>query len=147
MFSPLTQSIIEREKIPVLSNDDVDAFLSENREVVLFVSGAHERLVEVDDVAVIFPELVKAYGGRLSPAIIDRECERDVQKRYLFNAFPVLVFLRDGKYLGAIKRVLDWSDYVREINDILARDASDPVYKFPEGCAPALAAAQTKVEH
>lgn len=146
MFSPLLDNIIERENIAVLNEDNVDEFLGKNGDVILFIGGDHKRLVEVNDVAVILPELVKASNNELTPAVVERGSERAMQLRYHFNAFPSLVFLRDGEYLGVISRVLDWNDYISEINEILARQTSQPPsFKLPDGCATPAPAAQTPI--
>ncbi len=135
MFSPLLEGIISRENYPVLTEDNMDEFLSENGDVILFVAGEAKRLVEVNDVAVILPELVKASKGLLTGAVLERASETKVQLRYRFNAFPALVFLRKGEYLGVITRVLDWQDYMLEIPEILSREpTSPPAYEFPAGC-------------
>ncbi len=133
MFSPLMDDIIEREKITVVDEDGLDAFTQSHGDVVLMVSGDYKRLGEVHDVAVILPELVKASGGRLTPAIAAPKDERVLQARFRFTAFPSLVFLRDGEYLGVISRVLDWTDYLAEVSKILARTPSaPPAFKFPQ---------------
>lgn len=148
MFSPLVDTIIEREKIVVVNEETIDDVMQKNGDVILFFCGDHKRLVEVDDVVVILPELVKASNGALTPVIVERESERKLQARYRFSAFPALVFLRNGEYLGAISRVLDWSDYVVEINEILSRQPSaPPAYKLPTGAAtPVHAKAKTATE-
>ncbi|MDU8929648.1 hydrogenase accessory protein [Alisedimentitalea sp. MJ-SS2] len=137
MFSPLMESIIERESLPVVCAATLDEFAEENGDVVLFVGGDWHRHVEVNDVAVILPEIVKASGGHLKAAVLGRASEREIQSRYRFNRFPALIFLRDGEYLGVIQKVLDWADYVTEINQILALETTQPPrFEFPEGCAP-----------
>ncbi|WP_319531236.1 hydrogenase-1 expression HyaE [uncultured Cohaesibacter sp.] len=136
-FSPLLNSIIEREGIAVLSDDHLDAFLAANGDVILLVAGDHERLMEVNDAAVILPELVKASAGHLTPAVVARSDERLAQRRYRFSRFPTFVFLRNGGYLGALSQVLDWADYVTEINAILKREVSEPpAFKMPGGFTP-----------
>ncbi len=135
MFSPLLQSIIERENIAVVTEDTVDEFLAVNNEVALLFTGDHERLVESDDVGVIFPEVIKTFKGRITAAVVDRGSERQLQLRYLFNAFPSIVFLREGEYLGVISRVMDWNEYIVETSQILSKETSKPPpFKFPEGC-------------
>lgn len=135
MFSPLLKSIIDREGYRVLRHDEIDAATEALPFAMLFVAGDAERLTESDDVAVVMPELEKALGGVVTPLIADRTSERDIQRRYRFNAFPVLIFLRHGEYLGAIQRIKDWADYLREIPEILAREPSDPPpFKLPDGC-------------
>jgi len=148
MFSPLLESIIEREKIVVVNESTVDEFALQNGDVVLFFSGDHKRLVEVNDVAVILPELIKASDNTLVAAVVDRDSERPLQRRYRFNSFPTLVFLRKGQYLGAISRVLDWADYIAEINEILSSQPSQPpAFKLPDGCGtPASTISQTTTE-
>ncbi len=136
MFSPLSQMLLDTHGYQLVDESNVDAFLSRNAFSVLFFTGDAERLAESDDVAVILPELIKVFGERLTPAVVKRdETEKALQRRYRFNAFPALVFLRGSDYLGVIARVQDWQDYVKEIAEILSREPSaPPAFKFPEGC-------------
>lgn len=138
MFSPLLSSLIERHAYPVLTEPEVSAFAGSHEHIVLFLAGDADRLMESNDVAVILPELIKACGGALVPAVAAREAERLLQRKYRFAAFPALVFLRRGQYLGAITRVRDWTDYMREIPEILSRPPSEPPpFKLPGGTASA----------
>lgn len=139
MFSPLLQSIIEREGWTIVDHHTLDDIAAEHPLSVLFFAGDAARLAESNDVAVILPELVRMFDNLIVPLVVAREAERELQKRYRFNAFPTLVFLKEGAYLGAIPRVLDWQDYVREIAAIVTRETSEPPpFRFPDGCgAPA----------
>ncbi|MCB1477480.1 MAG: hydrogenase-1 expression HyaE [Tepidamorphaceae bacterium] len=137
-FSPLLQSIVEKHGYTVVDEESLAAFAAANEHVVLFFAGDAERLGESNDVAVILPELHAVFRDVLVPAVVSREAERGLQRRYRFNAFPALVFLRDGQYLGTIQRVLDWGDYLREIPEILGRTPSEPPpFKLPDGCVSA----------
>ncbi|PZV37044.1 hydrogenase-1 expression HyaE [Mesorhizobium kowhaii] len=132
MFSPVLTMMMERHRIPVVDEANIDAF----DFTALFFPGDWLRLAESNDVAVILPELVQAFQGVFKPIVVSRESERKLQSRYRFNAFPALVFLRNGEYLGTIKRVLDWEDYLTEIAGILTREPSaPPPFEFPEACA------------
>lgn len=132
MFSPLLESVITRHGYPVLDDAAAAAHVAEQDFTILFFAGDADRLMESNDVAVIFPELVKAFGGVLSPVIVASEGERILQRKYRFSAFPSLVFLKRGEYLGAISRVRDWADYINEISEILAREPSEPPpFKLP----------------
>ncbi|MCI4663045.1 MAG: hypothetical protein MRY63_14645 [Neomegalonema sp.] len=134
MFSPLLQSVIDRHGYRVIDEAQHDAVTAELDFSVLLFAGDAERLAESDDVAIILPELEKLFKGVFTPLIVARESERKLQQRYRFNAFPALVFLRRGAYLGAVPRVLDWSEYVTEISKILTSEPSQPpAYEFP-GC-------------
>ena len=137
MFSPLTRQLIETRGYALVDETNVDAFLDQTPYAVLFFPGDAERLAESDDVAVVLPELIKTFDAVITPAIVARgEAERALQRRFRFNAFPTLVFTKRQGYLGAISRVQDWNDYVRETADIITREPTDPpTYSLPEGCA------------
>ncbi|MFY9640051.1 MAG: hydrogenase-1 expression HyaE [Rhodomicrobium sp.] len=141
MSQALIEALITKHGFVRVTEGTVDVFLNGNQESVLFFAGDPERLVEVADVAVILPEILTEFKGRLTPALVEKSAERGLQRRYRFNAFPALVFLRGGEYLGAICRVLDWQDYLMEVQSILAREPSvPPAYEFPEGCIPSAGA-------
>ena len=125
-FSPLLQGVIDRRGWPVLTLESYREFVDATPYSVLFFSGDWERLGESNDVAIILPEMETAFQGVFKPAVIDRLSERKLQAVYRFGAFPALVFLRNGAYLGSITRVLDWDDYLRETARILSLEPSDP---------------------
>jgi hydrogenase-1 operon protein HyaE len=135
IMSPI-EALTTKHGFSSVDETSLDAFLAGCAEAVLFFPGDSERLVESNDVAVILPELLKRFGGRLTPAVIAKASERALQRRFCFNAFPALVFLRGGGYLGAVTRVLDWQDYVTEITAILALEPSaPPPFRLPDACA------------
>ncbi len=147
MFSPIVNNVIEREKLPVVTHETVDSFLDSHNETILFISGDARRFPEANDVAVILPEIIKAFNGRLNAAIVHSDSEREIQKRFRFNKFPALIFCRGRGYLGAIPKVLDWTDYIVEISEILSRDVTDiPAFQLPDGCRTAVEAATNATE-
>ena len=132
MFSPLLQSIITRHNLRVVADTDLDVVAREHEHVMLFIPGDADRLAESNDVAVILPELVAVLRGHVTALVASRESERALQRRFRFSAFPALVLLRRGQYLGAIARVRDWSDYLDELSSILSRAPSEPPpFKLP----------------
>jgi hydrogenase-1 operon protein HyaE len=135
MSSPLIDALVERHGFTIVDEASLDDFLAGHEHSVLFFPGDAERLVESNDVAVILPEILKVYGRKLAPALVAKASERQLQRRFRFNAFPTLVFMRRAGYLGVLSRVLDWSDYLAEIPVMLAREASEPPpFQFPDGC-------------
>lgn len=122
MPSPLIENMIEQYEYPVLSEETLDDYINAQQECVLFFTENPKQFPESDDVAMILPEIIKAYGGRLKAAVISTDSQRKIQKKYGFNEWPTLIFLREGKYLGTISRVQDWADYLENINEILASE-------------------------
>lgn len=135
MTHPLIEALTARHGFTLVDETTLDAFLAANPRSVLFFPGDSDRLVETADVAVILPEILKGCGRGLAPALAAAKAERLLQRRYRFNAFPALVFMRGTGYLGVITRVLDWSGYMAEVPAILARAPSEPPpFRFPDGC-------------
>lgn len=136
MYSPLVQNMIEQYGFPVLSEATLEGFLESNEEAVLFFTENATKFPETNDVAMILPELVAAFKGRLSAAVISMPDQRKLQMRYGFREWPTLVFLRGGEYLGAISRVQDWNDYLKEISRILASEPTTaPDFLLPVSSA------------
>jgi len=123
MSSVLIQNFIEQSQCPVLDESNIDAFLSQHDEVILFFTENPERFPEGNDVVVILPEIVKYYENRFEVAVISQASQRKLQSRYAFTEWPSLVFIRNGKYLGVISRVQNWSDYIEKVDEILAGQA------------------------
>lgn len=126
MTSPLIAQLQTRHGYPFLDADSYDHFVYGNETVVLFFCNDPLHFPESNDVAVILPELIKAFSGRLQAAVIARSIERELQARFRFTGWPSLVFLRNGEYLGAISGIKDWQEYRQEIERILAATPSEP---------------------
>lgn len=126
MPSPLIRRLSEQDHYPIVDVENLDAFLQSHDDVVLFFTENPAQYPESNDVAVILPELVKVYGGALTAAVVDRDSDRELQKRYGFLRWPALVFLRRGEYLDVITQVQDWNVYLDEINRILKLAPSRP---------------------
>ncbi len=126
MPSILIEKMLERHGYPVVDTENLDDFLSRHEEVVLFFAENPKQFPESDDVAMILPELVKAFDGRFQPALVSRESEHALQQRYGFRTWPSLVFLRGEKFLGVISQVQNWDDYLRMIREILEPTAGAP---------------------
>jgi len=126
MTSPLLEQLQTRHAYPLLDADSYDHFVYGNENVVLFFCNDPVQFPESNDVAVILPELIKAFNGSLQAAVIAKSIERELQARFRFTGWPSLVFLRNGEYLGVITGIRNWHEYKQEISDILAAAPSQP---------------------
>ena len=126
MFAPLVQAMIDRHGYPVLGASEIPDFAADNDVVALFFTDIMKPLPETADVAVILPELVAAFDGRFAVAVVAPGDQRPLQAVYRFRRYPSLVFLRNGEYVGAVTRVLDWNDYLAEIERLLAAEPTEP---------------------
>lgn len=98
-----------------------DEFVTQPGMNVLFFSGNPATVKDSTDVAVVLPELVKAFNGQLTAGVVTDVLGdgAELQKKYGFGAYPALVFVRGGEYVGAITRIQDWANYLNEISDLL----------------------------
>ena len=101
--------------------DNYEDFVAEPGMNVLFFPGDPATVKDSTDVAVVLPELVNAFGGQLRPGVVaDTYGDgKELKRHYGFSAFPSLVFVRGGEYVGTITRIQDWGDYLDTINDLL----------------------------
>lgn len=126
MSSPLIERLQREFSYPTVDASSLNDFLKQNACTVLFFTEEPSRFPESNDVAVVLPELVKAFHGKFTPAIVARSDEKKLQSLYGFQSWPALVFLRRQNYLGAITGIQDWGVYLDEINTILASTGSRP---------------------
>lgn len=132
MTSTLIDNMIKKYAWPVLGEHDFDQYVNTAGDSVVFFSEDPKRYPESNDVAMILPEIIKTFEGRLRAAVVDWPAQHKMQSRFGFTTWPALVFLREGRYLGVITGVRNWRDYLGEINDLLAGEPVEaPGFALP----------------
>jgi len=126
MRHPLIERLLDDYGYPEVGLENHDDFVAADRTGVLFFAGDPKRYKETTDVAVVLPELVAAFGERLQPAVVTSDAEIPLQKHYGFRAWPSLVFVRSGGYLGTVSRMKNWSEYLQEIAELLTAEPREP---------------------
>nr|ABC17832.1 HupG [Bradyrhizobium sp. UPM1029] len=116
---------LARSGLPEVDAATVDHFLGGADEAgavaVLLSAGDPNRFPEAIDVAVVLPELIAAFGSRLRGAIIARDAERALGERFEVRVQPTLIFVANGKTLGLIAKIQDWSVYADRITKLVDR--------------------------
>lgn len=116
MGHPLIDRLTTEMGWPRLSTErDILSWISRPGTHVLFVPGDWNRNLETADVAVILPELERAFQGRFDCAVVADEMEAEVKESSGVFKTPSLIFYRDGACLGGIPKVRDWDDYMARI--------------------------------
>jgi hydrogenase-1 operon protein HyaE len=93
---------------------------------VVLLAGDPVRFPEGVDVAAVLPELMKTFPKRFAVAVVPRDNEDAVAKRYGSQRWPTLLFFRDGQYVTAIAGMQDWDVYVSGVAAALAMPPSRP---------------------
>jgi len=122
--SPLIRALHERHGLPSIDETNVDAFLAEGGPALLLFAGDPKQRMESDDVAVVLPELLKAFAGRFRGAVVALAAEDKLKARFQVVMGPSLVVARGGDVLDVITKIRDWSEYVARLSAALAPDAA-----------------------
>ncbi len=132
MSHPLIQRLFNDYGYPEVTLASHEAFVNQPGLTVLFFAGDPARFRETTDVAVVLPELVRAFEGRLIPGVVSPDAEKALQQHYGFSAWPALVFSRDGGYVGAIPGILNWAEYLHDIGQFITAEVKPrPGFKVP----------------
>ena len=91
---------------------------------LIFLPAEPQTYPETLDVAIVLPELVKAFQGKVQAAVADKTFARELAGKYNINEWPALLLLRHGAYLGAITRMRDWDVYLNKIHALLNAEPS-----------------------
>jgi len=121
MSHPLISRLSEEFDYPVLHNmADVASFAEAPGHHVIFVPGDVSRNLESPDVAVILPELRRAFQHQFDCALASDTVEGELREQTRIFKTPSLIFYNSGTCVGGIPKVRDWSDYVERITHLLA---------------------------
>lgn len=116
-------SSFSRHGLPTLDVAEIDDFLTGAETAgavpVLLFAGDPVRWPEATDVAVVLPELIEAFQGRLQGAMIAPQAELALAPRFNVQVYPSLVLWRTGKVLDVIPKIKDWSVYIDRITGLL----------------------------
>ncbi|MDL2355005.1 MAG: hydrogenase [Pseudomonadota bacterium] len=140
---PLMQRLVAEFGAAWVRDTPDQPFLAAQGDCVLFIAGDPVRFPECLDVAVVLPELHRAFERSFRIAIAERDCEDALARRYAATRRPALVFLRGGQYVATVSGMLDWDDYLREVARVLLL----PVSRVPGIGIPLVAAASGAACH
>lgn len=100
---------------------NVDDFIARSGKiVVLFFRGDAARFPEAADLAVVLPELINAFPGRLVAAEVAAEAERGLMAKFGVAVCPSLAVVQPERTLGVLAKIQDWSSYLAQIGAMLA---------------------------
>lgn len=123
---PLLDQLVSRHGFTPLDADSIDAFAASAGHALLVFTEDPVRYKETLDLAVIAPEIARAFDGRFRVGVLLPAAARKVAPRYGFARWPALVMLKDGAYVGAIDGLRNWDEYLDETMQLLAREPTRP---------------------
>ena len=124
--APLIQRLAREFGATWVDEQTVADWTAGGGDRVVLLAGDPVRFPEGVDVAAVLPELMKAFPERFTVAVVPRDSEDAVAKRYGSQRWPSLLFFRDGQYVTAIAGMQDWDIYLNGVAAALAMPPSRP---------------------
>ena len=122
--SPLVARLVEQFGAAWVDETSIAAWSAEGGDRVVLFAGDPVQFPEGLDVAVVLPELQRSLPGRFKVAVVPREREDAVARRYGSQRWPTLLFLRDGQYVTTVSGMHDWDVFLERVTQALAMPAS-----------------------
>jgi len=123
---PLLEQLVSRHGFTALDLDSLDTFIEAPGHAMIVFTEDPLRYRETLDLAVIAPEVARAFAGRFRLGVLYPEVARKVALRFGFARWPALVVLRDGAYVGSIDGLRNWDEYLEETSRLLLSEPTRP---------------------
>jgi hydrogenase-1 operon protein HyaE len=123
---PLVRDLFARHGCTEVGAENIDAFTARPGHTLLLYLEDPVRVRETLDLAVIVPELVRAFPGRFAVGVLLPVAARAFQPRYAFRRWPAFVMLKGGQYVGAVDGLRNWDEYIAEVARLLAAPTRPP---------------------
>lgn len=124
--APLVQRLAREFGATWVDETSVAEWTAGGGDRVVLLAGDPVRFPEGVDVAAVLPELMKSFPNRFAVAVVPRDHEDAVAKRYGSQRWPSLLFFRDGQYVTAIAGMQDWDVYLSGVAAALSMPPSRP---------------------
>jgi hydrogenase-1 operon protein HyaE len=121
---PLIAQLFSKHGCTEVNAGNFDAFTRRAGRTLLLFTEDPVRIKETLDLAVIVPEIARAFPDCFGIGVLLPEAAREMQPRYGFRRWPALVVLRDGEYVGAVDGLRNWDEYLTEVARLLAAPAT-----------------------
>jgi hydrogenase-1 operon protein HyaE len=119
---PLLEQLSSRHGFERIDANDLDRFVAAPGHALLVFTEDPQRYKETLDLAVIAPEIARAFAGQFRTGVLLPADARKVAPRFGFARWPALVLLKDGRYVGAIDGLRNWDEYVQEMQRLIAAE-------------------------
>ncbi|GAA6142689.1 hydrogenase [Hydrogenophaga sp. 5NK40-0174] len=116
---PLIMRLADDFAADWVTPETVADWSAEGGDRVVLLAGDPVRFPEGQDVAAVLPELMSAFKGRFKVAVVARDDEDTVARKYGSQRWPTLLFFRDGGYVTALAGMQDWDVYLNGVEAAL----------------------------
>ena len=120
---PAFKRLFGQAGFSLIDSSQLEEFLKiEGLKMLVFADDPNERKTTMD-MAVIAPELKKAFSGTLAATAWAQFKEaRSMASRWGLRSMPAVAIFRDSDFLGAVQGLKTWSEYCSLLSEIVLRD-------------------------
>lgn len=126
MAYPLVAQLFAKHGFTRVTTENFGAFTGHPGRALLLFLEDPVRYRETLDLAVIVPELARAFAGRFAVGVLLPEDARREAVRYGFRRWPAFVMLADGRYVGAVDGLRNWDEYLVAMATLLTDPPTRP---------------------
>jgi len=121
---PLIAELFSKHGYARVDAANFAAFTRRSGHALLVFTEDPIRYKETLDLAVIVPEIARAFPDRFAVGVLLPEAAREFHPRYAFRRWPAFVILRDGRYVGAVDGLRTWDEYLGVVAALLDAEPS-----------------------
>lgn len=123
---PLFERLFREFGYANVTPDTLDVFLAApGRKLLVFLDDPN-RMKETLDLAVIAPELARAFAPHLSVGVLLPAAATAIAPKYGFRRWPALVVTDGAGYVGAVDGLRDWSEYLESLAQLMQAPVTRP---------------------
>jgi hydrogenase-1 operon protein HyaE len=115
---PLLDQLVTTHAFVELDAARFDAFAAAPGRALVVFADDPVRYKETLDLAVIAPQIVRAFDGLFRAGVLFAEAASALAPRFGLRRRPALVVLADGAYVGAIEGLRNWDEYVSGVGEL-----------------------------
>lgn len=123
---PLIGQLFSRHGFAEVDGTGFAAFAELPGHCLLLFTEDPIRYKETMDLAVIVPELARAFPGCFRVGVLLPEAARELHARFGFRRWPAFILLKNGAYVGAVDGLRNWDEYLAEMHRLLAAEPTRP---------------------
>lgn len=124
VFAPLFARLVAQEGFTRLDDAAALEAFAAGGQTVTLLTDAPLRCPEAWDLAVVLPELMRCFPGRVRAALADPAVSAAIVARFAVSRLPALLFQRDGGYVGVLEGMRAWQGFAAEFGRMLEAPVS-----------------------
>ncbi len=111
---------LEKE-VPKLTTEKLKELIENRESFILYIRSQkdYEKIKEMFDTDIVFPELAKSFGQNVKFYWCDIDEVVELSKEHGIYFAPIVALFKEGKLLRKLEGIKAWAEYNRAIGELL----------------------------